>query len=473
VTHIDVPKNWDTKEWLEEAIKLYSIRAIARAVGRDKVGIQKRLKKWKIKYDSDKHRTLRHPKCNREWIYKHYVTQGLSQIKCAKLAGVSKQTFNNWLNRFKIPVRIKTKAPGPLSYPWVKRLCHDLEQMEMVTGVYLQYDRVHVRFRHRTWENYFPGAREKKRARDFAISREQGKLDNIPTVTYQYEYDLVDGPSYPAHLEMNKQEYKRATVMERRIALHTMTNKICLRGWVPLDYPMCALEDELERTRQANLDARQHKGDYIRYVAQDPDSAMCGRIGEHFFDLSFLTGIVRSPRLTLRVLKLVVNGQYPATTHSYIHRILQNTLEYDFPFPRVCDPACYMAIFRRLGVRGPVLDLHPGLGEKAIACALMGIPYRTLPDEHLRGAVDKGFMDFIGCDYAEWDGRPAEWALCDNALQKPVKELGFEHLGKAKRVLMFVPEKKRQAIQGKMPPSGALTIRANRIVPRKDYLFLY
>jgi transposase len=103
---IHVPEDWDNEEWLTKAFQLYSVRDIAKATGIAKSTIFDRKTKYGIKARNYKEATKsNNPHCTKAWVYEHYVTQGLKQSECAKLAGIATPTFNRWLVRFKIPVR--------------------------------------------------------------------------------------------------------------------------------------------------------------------------------------------------------------------------------------------------------------------------------------------------------------------------------------------------------------------------------
>ena len=110
---IDVPENWNTKEWLTEAVSKYGVPSIAKAVGRNYSTIYDKVWKWKIPKRSWLESVKsKNPCCTSEWLTEHYVERQLSAVVCSKLAGVSRDTIINWLVRFGIQVRTNDPMVG-------------------------------------------------------------------------------------------------------------------------------------------------------------------------------------------------------------------------------------------------------------------------------------------------------------------------------------------------------------------------
>lgn len=99
------PANWDT-DWLVEAYQVgYSTTELADATGRAAQTISERLKRRiELRGPVESIRS-RNPCCTRQWVQEYYVERGLSQLRCSKLAGVSKYTFATWLDKFRVRVR--------------------------------------------------------------------------------------------------------------------------------------------------------------------------------------------------------------------------------------------------------------------------------------------------------------------------------------------------------------------------------
>jgi transposase-like protein len=103
---------WRTKEWWLKNYPKYGSRVIANAIGINISTVRWYIKKYHGKLVSNVEGTKsKHPCCSEEWVVKHYVTENMSIAKCAVLAGVSRDTFKGWLNRFKVPVRVALNGP--------------------------------------------------------------------------------------------------------------------------------------------------------------------------------------------------------------------------------------------------------------------------------------------------------------------------------------------------------------------------
>lgn len=87
----------DTAEWWDR-YKEKSLRQLSLSTGLSDQMIKNRLWKHCKKLITKK----KHRYDNKEWIYKHYVTMGLSIIKCAKLAGVHQKMIEGWLIKYRI-----------------------------------------------------------------------------------------------------------------------------------------------------------------------------------------------------------------------------------------------------------------------------------------------------------------------------------------------------------------------------------
>lgn len=100
------PKIWDTREFFEEYYikRNLPIIRISRIIGRHRDVVRNRVKKYGLTrppYDP----SSKHPCCNEDWLYDHYINQKLGINTCAKKAGVNSYTIYNWLAKFNIEVR--------------------------------------------------------------------------------------------------------------------------------------------------------------------------------------------------------------------------------------------------------------------------------------------------------------------------------------------------------------------------------
>lgn len=476
--NIDVPEDWDTPEWLGKAVKTHSIKALADAIGVSRRTIGRRLKAYNIEPpDVIESTRPKHPCCTREWCYTHYVEKGLSQRQCAKLAGICFQTFANWLNRFKIPIRTAVEANSNHRDVrlWVRELIYNLEQQEVVRKVYIRDDHIHVRFMNFFWETYYIEKHHDRPRRlplSYSITKQHARLEKVPTAILEYETEL-DGESYPAHIMIKKADWQVASFMEQRLALHYLAWTICRRGWIWPKYPSHVLEHDLSRLRNSKQTTFIQNGKFTAIPNYSTLGSAGFRIIQHFFGLEELWEVFRSPRLTMRVLNELVKTNVKINTHNIIRVACYNP-----PFPKyrkvkLADPCVYYWIFKRLGITGTVLDLHPNHGLRAIACALAGLRYTTIPSPEFQKAIDNGFAEYIGLDYVPYDGGKVDLVLNDDNFKPVELEPALEYASKAHNLMHFVRRGNKRATLAKFEPNKIIEIRTGLHRRSPDYLFLF
>ena len=475
ITNIDTT-NWDTKEWLERALKLYPQAQIAKAVNRDRKTIRARMKKWGIEPKSLKEITKpTNPCCNKEWVYNHYVEKELSQQQCADLAGTSLQNFANWLVRFEIQVRHRGQLPATPF--WVRKLVYDLEQQPVVRTVFLRSNHIHIRTMNYFWESYYPDREGKRLPLSYNITKEDARLEKVPPTTYQYESELDGTNKYPGHLQIDMKQWKQASLMERRIALHQFSTKMFEAKYVQLTHPEHVIQHELEFMRKIDAARFIKDAGFTAFPRLENTRHAPGKkIMQHFFDLSYLwEQVFNSPRCTTHVLnELAKRSTVAFNTHHMIRTLVGEVPNLSHKvIPRMPNPMVYAVIMRRLGIRGPVLDLHPGYGSRATACAILGIPYLYQPNEIFQGALDRGFAEFVGLDCQPYGGGKVPMLLCDNDLNMPNMKDVIELSKSASNMLVFIPSEKREQVQNKLKPKSVIPIKARFHKKKMDYFFLY
>lgn len=461
---IDVPSNWDTKEWLEKAISLYSLKQIAKAVNRSRTVLRKRLKRWNIINKPYKESVKSNNRCcTKAWVYDHYVTKGLSQSRCANLAGVSHATFTNWLNRFGIPVRRLGQPCSSMPQFWARKLIFGLEQLDIIRKVYYRSDHIHVRFKHRVWESYYLNRTGKRRFYSYNVTSDDCRLLCIPEIARQYEEDF-DSYEYAAHICINRNEFDNASFLEQRMAIHRFCYQIVSRGWIWPKYPIEILETELTRIQDMRYEKYICTGGFTAFPKCGIRPAPGRRIIEHFFDIDEIWPVIRSAKRTTTILNRLAGKAVPFDTHNFLRAAIVGRI-------RIVDPVFYVALFKRLGITGTVLDLTPNHGSRAIACAVAGIEYRALRDDRLLRAINNGFADFVNLKYEMYDGGKVDLVICDNDLSVTTLDV-MQYASVAKNILIFVPAKDKATVLGRGQPRTIIPVKA-RYYQGFDHLFLY
>ena len=480
VVNIIVPDDWDNPVWLQQMIRIYSSIEIAKAVGIDTSNICRKLQKYGI---TDRLGTKpRNKCCTRDWCIEHYVNQGLTQIKCAELAGIGQQTFSNWLNRFKIPVRTsrETQKSHTDVRLWVRELLHKLKQQPTVRKVFLRKDHIHVRFINYFWETYYVDHRPLKNGErpplSYIITKKDASLIKVPQVRPEFETSLLN-TDHSCHITINRQELNQASFMERRMAIHEYCRQFTQREWLWPEYPDNILRAEWDKMRDYK-EVKYLKSDGFTSFAHHGNKPAPGRrIIEHFFDLSEFIEVFRSPRMTMKILNLLLKREDLAfNVHNFL-RIFSCDSAVNIPakYPkfRLSDPVVYAVIFERLGIRGTVFDVTPGFGNRAIACALKGLKYTTIPDERFKLALSKGFVEFTGLKYEEYNGQEIDLLLYDNNFSEADIPKILKYTDRAKHMMIFVPHSQKLKTQAKYKPESIIKIRTRWFQKAPDYLFLY
>lgn len=479
------PENWDNPEWLRK-VASYSIKRIAKACNTSRVTIYRRFKKYGI---VSTHTTKSKNKCcTKAWCYRHYVELEWTQEKCAKAAGICQQAFSNWLNRFKIAVRNnlegleRRKRKHVHIQLWVKKLILDLENHSTVRKVYLRHDHVHVRFMNYFWETYYPLGYTHGKLPKFShiITKRDAKLDKVPRVIPEYESegfeDILDenGIIKTPHIMINRKELNKASFMERRVAVHEYCRQITQRGWIWPEHPEHVLASEWSKLQNYKETRYIKQGMFTIYGGQG--RPLPGKkLMEHFFDISDYSAVFRSPRAVMAILNRLLDRDDLEFNFHNVLRMFSGGVgatQVKYPTFRFTDPAAYATLFKRLGIKGKILDISPDFGNKAAASAIEGLEYYAIPDARFAKALDKGFAEFIGLKYHEWNDDNVDVLVYDNNFGVPDLHLIKKYTQYAKRMLIFVPRLLKNEYQAKLKPKSVIKIRAKYMQPH-DYIFIW
>lgn len=470
-----VPDNWDCKEWLEEAVKHHTILAIARATGLSNRSIHRRLKRYNVKSRGKKVNQPKNPCFNHAWCYERYVTRGWTQKQCAEAAGICQQTFSNWLNALEIPVRNKHEYWSDHEKPkiWLRKVIHNLKDQDIVRKVFLRKDHIHVRFMNFFWESYYIDEPKNLKyiPHSYLLTKEDAVLENVPPTVIEYESEIDQ--YYPAHITIRKKDWKNASFLERRLALHEFAWAINRRGWIWPKYPQYVIENELDRLQNSNPAKFMSKGVFTAHPRYGSKETAGFRIIEHFFGLEELwEAVFKSPRRTVRRLNDLCSRKVQVNFHNLIKVACFYNADPSWRI-KVFDPGMYSWLFHRLGFKGTVLDLYPNYGHRAMACAIAGMKYMTIPTPQFQKAIDEGFADFIGLDYEPYDGRNVDIVLSDDDFKHTDISKAMEYADKTNHLIHFVERNKKGITESKYKPQSIIQVKTNIRRTRPDYLFIF
>jgi len=469
ISTIVAPNNWDNENWLRQQHRTHSIREIAKATNRHHETIRQKFIKYDIEIksvkESSKSTNIYYDK---NWCQKHYVDYGLSLSECARKASVSRDTFTSWLNRFNIPIRNSEETFGGFVRKnlWVSKLIYNLENQDVVRRIIVRHDHLHVKFMTYASENYFIDKPAKGRYA-FAINKENSRLEKIPTISCQYENDMGQSNQYPCHLTIKRSKWNKASVIEQRIASQNFIQLLNNRGWVWPKYPNHILDTELSKMKQYKPSKYINGDCFTVYPRLGGKPAPGRKIIEHYFGLEELSSLLSSPRKTWKAIKNLTNKNYAINTHN-LFRIMSALWG-----PKLFDPVVYAVILQRLKIKGPVLDLHPGYGNRAIACALLGIKYMTIPNDRFDNALNNGFADFINLDYEPYDGRMVNLTIYDKDFKQSDVLEAMEYASSTNKMMVFVPKEQKIEMRQKYQPDYMLQVRTSIYNKEPDYLFVW
>lgn len=474
---VDLPKNWKTKEWLTKAVAVHSINQIAIAAKRNRREIKHLLRIFNIKYNNtvfDAGKS-KNKCCTHAWCYKHYVTLRLSQTECAKLAGIARQTFIGWLNRFKIPVRTKVESnTGKINTSISERkLVLKLKQQPIVKHVLSREGLINVRLRNSLSDTYYVLPTTKKPCYN-RIKLADFKLENVPLIYHEYGYDIYGEPIFPAHIAISRTDLNNSSILEQRMAIHEFTRQIITRGWIWPKFPQQTIEDDFAMIKELKLD-NYRKGNIYTTLDNTPTAHIGRKIMMHFFDLKQFYGLLKKPSMTFRLLNWML--EKTRTRINLFHLMLHaaaNEGKFEKRYRhtvKIQAPGLHYTIFKNLGLEGTMLDVSIGLGERAVACAAAGMSYTT-PDQDFDDVIERGFLQFTKMPYQQYRGQDVDVVVYDEGNAKPIMDKVIPYIHKTKKLLVFSPAAYKDEVLGYNPKS-AIRLRTRLYNKNPDYLFIW
>ena len=481
INSIVPPSNWDTKDWLTKAIRIYSINSIAQACGVSRRTIIRRLEKYEIpKFN----RPLSTNKCcTWDWCNRYYTEMGWSQKKCADKAGICQQTFANWLNHFKIPVRnsnesIRSNLKVKL---WVRKLKSQLDNLPIVRRTYLRKDHIHVRFTNYFWESYyFDTAQDKLPPYSYHINRHDAVINQIPKVYPEYEHQIdqniitdnkiINQP----HIIINRSDLDKSSFIESRLVLHEYCRQITQREWLQPTHPNIILNNEIKEISD-DRDNRCTLNNMLSVYSNNKPT-LGRKIMESFFDLSEYAQIFKSPKYTVRLLNILLKRKdLKFNFHNLLRLYTAGVVKLpsNYTTYKMFDPSVYLILYKKLNITNSVLDLNPGYGSKAIAASIDNLKYYTIGDTQFDMAVENGLADFLNLDHHKWDKDNVDLILLDNNFSLPNISSIKKYIKYGKRLVMYIPLSKKDIFKKQLSPKSIVPIHTKWYQSEPDCLFIW
>jgi hypothetical protein len=356
---------------------------------------------------------------------------------------------------------------------WVKRLLATLRRQPIISALELRGRHLRVDYQTGVVERYWYGAFERPTRGEMALVAAEGHVTQSVNVVRQFEADLVgSADEYGHHWALPLVAMRKLTLIDKMLLANRLALALTKIGYNGKHHPRTL---QLCWQKISAVDKLHCFQDGIfQLAALRPALAWTARpIVEHFFELSqcgsptFQEAFQR-PVLLYKALKKILLSQRTRLNTTNLYRVLGMC----GIGPKIIHPSLFIAILHKMAIRGPVLDLQPGLGTKAMACALLNLPYLTYPNEQFDAAMAKGFGEFIGLQHRRYQpGEDVALALADNNFCQVDYKQVLAETKNAKCLLAFCPLRQYASVVRKHRPR--LAVKVVRRPSMADYVLLW
>jgi hypothetical protein len=349
----------------------------------------------------------------------------------------------------------------------VKLLASQLEQTDIVKTAFIEQTLVQAVYKTGVRETYNFKAkkRHKKRPNNhFNISPKSAAIRHEIPIFKEFQHDpLDDAPTY--HWCINRNHFNESTLLERRIAMHRLLREILNTKPDPDWYPDEILDEDWGRLLEYPSEHHMKNGALICFPpSRTPHFHF--RMLEHFFN----PGANHSGFILFQALRYVCHRKRIKINSSNIRKVARW-----YSRRQIISPMLYCALFKALKITGPVADLHPGYGSKAIACAIMGLPYYTIKNEQFQRALDLGLSSLTRSEFGLLEDQKVDLLISDDnfhSFQMPTGDI----LNQARKMLCYAPRDQRQELSDRYNPSTTLQLfndTQDKKLHNPNYLFLW
>jgi hypothetical protein len=423
---------WRDVAWFTDHFERLGIRKLARLLGRSRTTIGQYALKLNLKVPH------RYNPCNRrDWLYELYVVQKHSVNSISKKANVCRRAIEIWMARHGIRPRIASQEHG--APVWWRKLTMSLRQLRFVKYKTRRSGILSVRFRSSKRDYYTYDERKRvDNYHSFILVESDIRLKRIPKIYSSTEGKVYDSLKNPLDFYISPIELMNSSLLERRILYHTLATIITSNGFYPLDYTYNEIVEDLPKYDSKNVD------EYFGLQTVSLRPADVYRPGNGFKCMiscfvppkAILLLFSRVDYLLHAMTKLEKIKNRPLNLCNLLLMAAQvkKSRMYEFMMPM---PMHYYSVFKKLKVKGPILDLYPGLGAKFLAARALGIDYYTLSESAVNYASAQGIGQIIGAELKLYDGRPVEWLIYDNDMSVRDRELPVSLLQKTAHLMRF------------------------------------
>jgi hypothetical protein len=353
---------------------------------------------------------------------------------------------------------------------WVKLLASQLEQADIVKFANIRPNTVLAVYKTGIREVYYFKVKKRKKHRGdncFVVTPESAAINQQLPIFKKYNEDPLDESSISYHWCINRSQFNNATFIEKRIAMHRLFYKIYDTKNMPDCYPQHVLDKDWKLLQAKNYSKFLINGALTCFPTMGLYNPRHFRILAHFFNSnSDLDRVALWGGLRL------LYGKKNVPINS------SNARKFARHFARriIIDPLMYCALFKSLGITGAVGDLHPGWGSKALACALMDLPYYTIKNDRFQRALDLGFSSFTRGEFGWLDDQKLELLISDDNL-KNFQMPGENLLNQTKHLICYSDKKNKQKLSDEYNPINILQLynkpKESKMLKNPNYLFFW
>ena len=349
----------------------------------------------------------------------------------------------------------------------MKLLASQLEQTDIIANAFIERLSVHAVYKTGIRDRYYfrLTRRDKQRGDNcFVVRPASAAIRHEVPIFREFHDDPLDtSPTY--HWCINRTQFNDSTLVERRMAMHRLLREILNTKPLPDCYPDRILDEDWEQLQSADIDPYVVNGAITCFPMRRRLSHF--RILEHFFN----PGANERGKYLWRALQCICYKKTVRINSSNVRKVARW-----FSRRRIINPLVYCAIFKALGISGPIGDLDPGYGSKALACAMLDLPYYTVRNDRFQRALDLGFASFTRAEFGWLEDQNLELLISDNnfnGFAMPEENV----LSRARRMLCYAPRGERQRLIDKYHPTNVLKLYDNHkealILRDSNYLFLW
>ncbi len=309
-----------------------------------------------------------------------------------------------------------------MNHLWLRVLLSKLKKLEIVEKARLTNKAIHVRYKTGISETYFHRrVTDSLYCNHYIIDESNSRLKHVPTIYNQFESGPFD-TKHSKHLVIKRSEFLNSSLIAQRIAINMMAKRLHGMDFMRFDYPNHVLRKAWEEIKKERPYGFIRSNNFINITHKEH----IYKVLMHYFDF---TTPMTARRIVRIISRLKVKGDDITTER--VARLIRRIWG-----PQIFNPAVYANILSRLKINGPVIDMHPQRGHKALACAILGLPYCPIPENSLDEALNLGISDLTGLNVVKLsDFDMAALLISDNNFKS--YELDLSLADRAKHLLAF------------------------------------